>query len=161
MAPGAFRGHFLRLTIPIGLESTSVKIIFAGLAKIPNLKSDATLCRNPGERINGHESAVTNHQLLSPTMPIVQLIQTYLAAERIAVHSEESSGARLIAMKTFQHALDKFLFKFIYRFIEMDTAVHHLAYQRFQLLLHRSTLRTKVVRCQRFPAARLAEFMAR
>ena len=94
-------------------------------------------------------------------MPIVQLIQTYLAAERIAVYSEEPSGARLIAMKTFQHPLDKFLFKFVYRFIEMDPAVHHLAYQRFQLLLHRSTLRTKVVRCRKFPAARLAEFMAR
>jgi hypothetical protein len=36
-----------------------------------------------------------------------------------------------------------------------------LANQRFQLLLHRSTLRTRVVRRRRIPAARLAEFVAR
>jgi hypothetical protein len=43
----------------------------------------------------------------------------------------------------------------------MDPALHHQANQRFQLLFHRSTLRTRVVRCRTIPAARLAEFVAR
>jgi hypothetical protein len=43
----------------------------------------------------------------------------------------------------------------------MDSAFHHQANQRFQLLLHSRTLRTRVVRCRMIPAARLAEFVAR
>jgi len=73
---------------------------------------------------------------------MIQLVKVDLAAERIAVNSQQSRGARLVAVKTVQHALDKFLFKFVDRFIEMDSALHHQANQRFQLLLHLSTLRT-------------------
>ena len=90
-----------------------------------------------------------------------QFIEIDLAAEGIAVNSQQPSGARLVAMKSFQNALDEFLFKFVDSFIEMDSSLHHQANQRFQLLLHRSTLRTRVVRSRRIPAARLAEFMAR
>jgi hypothetical protein len=43
----------------------------------------------------------------------------------------------------------------------MDPAIHHKTYQRFQLLLHDSTLRTRVVRCRKIPAASLAQFVAR
>jgi hypothetical protein len=43
----------------------------------------------------------------------------------------------------------------------MDPAIHHLANQRFQLLLHRSTLRTRFVHRRNRPAARLTEFVAR
>ena len=92
---------------------------------------------------------------------MVKLIEIDLAAERIAVNPEQPGGARLVAMKMVQHALDKFLFKFVDCFVEMDPALHHQANQRFQLLLHRSTLRTRVVRCRTIPAARLAEFVAR
>ena len=77
---------------------------------------------------------------------MIQLVQIDLAAERIAVNSKQPGGARLVAVKTFQHALDEFLFKFVDRFVELDPTIHHLANQRFQLLLHRSTLRTRVVR---------------
>jgi hypothetical protein len=94
-------------------------------------------------------------------MPMIELIEIDLAAERIAVNSKQPCGARLVAVETLQDALDKFLFKFVDRFIEMNPAFHHLANQRFQLLLHRSTLRTRVVRCRTIPAARLAEFVAR
>jgi hypothetical protein len=73
---------------------------------------------------------------------MIQLIEVDLAAERIAVNPQQPSGARLVAVETVQYALDKFLFKFIHRFIEMDSTLHHQANQRFQLLLHRSTLRT-------------------
>jgi hypothetical protein len=92
---------------------------------------------------------------------MIQLIEIDFAAERIAVNTKQPGGARLIAVETVQHALDKFLFKFIDRFIEMDPSLHHQANQRFQLLLHRSTLRTRIVRRRRIPAARLAEFLAR
>jgi len=94
-------------------------------------------------------------------MPVIKLIEINLAAERISVNSEQPSGARLIAVEAVQHALDKFLFKFVDGFIEMDPALHHLANQCFQLLLHRSTLRTRVVRSRTIPPARLVEFVAR
>jgi hypothetical protein len=93
-------------------------------------------------------------------MPMTELVKIDLAAERIAVNSEQPRGTRLIAMKPFQHSLDKFLLKFVDRFIEMDSTLHHQANQRFQLLPHRSTLRTRVVRSRTIPAARLTEFMA-
>jgi hypothetical protein len=94
-------------------------------------------------------------------MPMIQLIEINLAAESIAVNSKQLGGARLIAAESVQHALDKFLFKFVYRLIEMNSAFHHQANQRFQLLPHRSTLRTRVVRRRTIPAARLTEFVAR
>ncbi len=92
---------------------------------------------------------------------MIELIEIDLAAERIAVNSKQPRGAGLVAVETLQHSFDKFLFKFIDRFFEMDSALHHLDNQRFQLLLHRSTLRTRVVRCRTIPASRLAEFVAR
>jgi hypothetical protein len=92
---------------------------------------------------------------------MIKFVQIDLPAERIAVNSQQARGARLITVETLQHALDKFLFKFVYCFVEMDPAIHHKPYQRFQLLLHDSTLRTRVVRCRRIPAARLAQFVAR
>jgi hypothetical protein len=92
---------------------------------------------------------------------MIQFIQFNFAAEGIAMNSQKTSGARLVAVKTVQHAFDEFLFKFVDCFVEMDPSVHHLANQRFQLLLHRSTLRTRVVRRRRIPASRLTEFVAR
>jgi len=94
-------------------------------------------------------------------MPVIQLIEIDLTAERIAVNPKQPCSARLIAVESVQHALDKLFFKLVDRFVEMDPALHHQANQRFQLLLHRSTLRTRVVRCRSIPAARLAKFVAR
>lgn len=91
---------------------------------------------------------------------MIEFVQVDFSAECVPVNSQEPCGARLIAVETLQHALNKFLFKFVNRFVEMDPAIHHKPYQRFQLLLHRSTLRTRVVRCRRIPAARLTEFVA-
>jgi hypothetical protein len=93
-------------------------------------------------------------------MAMVQLVLVDLAAECIAMNSQETGGARLVAVETVQHAFDKLLFKFVDCFLKMDTAIHHLANQRFQLLLHRSTLRTRVIRRRNRPAARLTEFVA-
>ena len=75
-------------------------------------------------------------------MPMIEFILIDLPTESIPVNSQKPRSARLIAVKTFQNALDKFLFKFVDCFVEMDSAVHHQANQRFQLLLHSSTLRT-------------------
>src|SRR5216683_6985093 len=128
-----------------------------------NYKSHIFYFKSP---ITSHPSSAAasseraNHQSL-PTMPMIELIEIDLAAERIAVNSKQPRGAGLVAVETLQHSFDKFLFKFIDRFIKMDSALHHLANQRFQLLLHRSTLRTRVVRCRTIPASRLAEFVAR
>jgi hypothetical protein len=122
-------------------------------------KTNITLCRHSVP--SNHQPPATNHLSPLPALPMIQLIQVDLAAERIAVNSQQPRGARLVAMKTFEHALDEFLFKFVDRFVELDSTIHHQANQRFQLLLHRSTLRTRVVRRRRIPAARLAEFMAR
>ena len=94
-------------------------------------------------------------------MAIIQLIKFDFSAERIAVNPEQPGRARLIAVGAVQHTLDKFLFKFVDGFIEVDPSIHHLANQRIQLLPHSSTLRTRVVRRRKRPAARLTEFMAR
>ncbi len=94
-------------------------------------------------------------------MAMIELVQINLAAQRIAVNSKQARGARLVPMETVQHALDKFLFKFVDRFVEMDPSIHHQANQRFQLLPHRITLRTRVVRYRSIAAARLAQFVAR
>ena len=72
---------------------------------------------------------------------MIQLILVNLPAQRIAVNSQQSRRAGLIAVKTLQHALDKFFLKLIYCFVEMNSAIDHHSYQRFQLLLHRGTLR--------------------
>ena len=81
-------------------------------------------------------------------MPVIELVQFDLAAQRVAVNSQQARGAGLVAVEPLQHALDKFLFKFIYRFVEVNSPLDHHSYQRLQLLLHRSTLRTRVVRCR-------------
>jgi hypothetical protein len=94
-------------------------------------------------------------------MPMIELIQIDLAAERIAMNSKQLGGARLIAAESVQNSLYELLFKFVYRFIEMNPSLHHQANQRFQLLPHRSTLRTRVVRRRTIPVARLAQFVAR
>src|ERR1700674_5989061 len=111
--------------------------MFAECARIKSqIRSPLSVAAATSEQAN-HQSPVTNHRSLQPTMPMINFIQIDLAAERIAVNSQQPSSARLVAVEPFQHALDKFLFKFVDRFIEMDSTLHHLANQRIQLLLHR------------------------
>ena len=92
-------------------------------------------------RVANYEVPSRNQSLPS----VIQLVQIDLAAQCVAMNSKQASCARLVAVKTVQHALDEFLFKFVNRLIEMDSMIHHHSNQRLQLLLHRSTLRTRVV----------------
>lgn len=94
-----------------------------------------------------HQSPVTNHQSLlrPPPLPVIQLVQINLPAQRIPMNSKKASGPRLIAARPVQHPLDEFLFEFVDRFIEVDSTLHHLPDQGFELILHRCTLRTIVV----------------
>lgn len=71
-----------------------------------------------------------------------ELVLFELAAERVAVNSEDVSGARLISLGAVHHALDEFLLKFREGFIKQNATVHHLADQGFELILHEKILRT-------------------
>jgi hypothetical protein len=75
-------------------------------------------------------------------IPVCKLVKINLAAQRVAMNAQQPGSARLIAVRPIQNPLDKFLFKFIHCFIEMDPTLDHQANQRFELILHRSTLRT-------------------
>jgi len=97
---------------------------------------------NPPPSCRTTKSPVTNHQSPASPLPVIQLIQIDLPAKRIAVNSKQARGARLIAVETLQHPFDEFLFKLVHGFIELDSPLHHQAHQRFQLVLHLSTLRT-------------------
>lgn len=71
-----------------------------------------------------------------------ELVLFELAAERVAVNSEDVSGAGLISLGVVHHALDEFLLKFREGFIEQNAPIHHLADQGFELILHERILRT-------------------
>ena len=58
--------------------------------------------------------------------------------------AEESRSPRLIAVRAVQDAFDESLLEFVDGLIEEDSALDHLAYQRFQLISHSCTLRKKV-----------------
>ena len=59
---------------------------------------------------------------------MIEFIEIDFAAERISMNSEKASSPRLIAAGPVQHALDEFLFEFVDRFIEVNSALHHLAH---------------------------------
>jgi len=42
---------------------------------------------------------------------VIELVKVYLAAEGVPVNAEQARGARLVAPRTVQHPLDKFLFE--------------------------------------------------
>ena len=75
-----------------------------------------------GER----QTLVTNH-LRPPPLPVIELVKINLPAKRVPVNSEKASGPRLIATGPVEHALDEFFFEFVDGFIEVDSALHHLA----------------------------------
>ena len=86
--------------------------------------------------------------------PLTELVKSNLAAERIAVNPEKASGPRLVAAGPVQDALDEFFLEFIHRFVKMNSALHHLPDQRFQLILHRRTLHNELDRRREIPPAR-------
>jgi len=71
----------------------------------------------------------------------IELVGFHLAAECVAVDSENFCGAGLISVGAFERAPDKFLFELVDRFIEHNSAFDQLSDQRFQLIFHVRTLR--------------------
>jgi hypothetical protein len=171
MAPGNFRGRFFAIIKCVEIAGIGLFSNIRGVRK--NHKSQI-MCLT-SRRFEASEAPTANHQAPvthrqlpvtnypspQPALPMIQLVEINFAAERIAVNAKQPCGARLVAVETVQHALDEFLFKFVDCFVELDPPLHHQANQRFQLLLHRSTLRTRVVGRRTIPAARLTEFVAR
>jgi hypothetical protein len=87
-------------------------------------------------------------------MPVIELVKSDFAAQCIAVNPEQARGARLIAAGSVQHTLDEFLFEFVDGFVEMNSALHHLPDQGFQLIFHCRTLPTRIVRSRTAQMAR-------
>ena len=57
---------------------------------------------------------------------VIEFVFTNFAAQRIAVNAKHLGGAALIAVGAFQNSLDEPLFKFTDRFLEKNSALHHL-----------------------------------
>lgn len=93
--------------------------------------------------------------------PLVELVLADFAAERIAVDAEKARGPRLVAVGAIQHALNEFLFEFVDGLIKEDSPIYHLPDQRFQLIFHDRTLRTKKVCGRTYRPGYLAQFPAR
>jgi hypothetical protein len=77
-------------------------------------------------------------------LTVFDLVEVDLPAESIPVDAEKLRGARLVSFGELQNPLDVLFLKFNDRFIEMDPAVDHQSYQRFQLIFHDRTLRMRV-----------------
>jgi hypothetical protein len=73
---------------------------------------------------------------------MIELVLAYLSAEGVAVNSQHNRCARLVAFRTFEHALDESLLKFADRFVKQYAAFHHLNDKPFQLISHDFTLPT-------------------
>ena len=78
-------------------------------------------------RISGTNlcSPITGH-LRSATLPVIQLVQVDLPAQRIPMNSKKASGPRLIAAGPVQDTLNEFLLEFVDRLIEVNSALDHL-----------------------------------
>jgi hypothetical protein len=72
----------------------------------------------------------------------VELVLFELAAERVAVNSQSARGATLITFHVIHHALNEAALEFTERFLEQDTAFHHLPDKDFQLVFHNQILRS-------------------
>jgi len=64
----------------------------------------------------------------APVRPMLQLINTDLTAERIAMNAQQSRGAGLISIRAIQHALDEFLLKFVHCFFKQNASLDHLTH---------------------------------
>ena len=92
-------------------------------------------------------------------MPWVQLVQVYLAAERIPVNSKQTCGSRLIPAGPVQDAFDEFLFKFVDGLVKLDSTFHHLSDKSFQLIFQGCTLRAMSIYSWKYQLD-LFEFLA-
>jgi hypothetical protein len=72
---------------------------------------------------------------------MVQLILGHFPAQRVAVNSQKLGSAALIAVGSLQNPLNEAFFEFPNRFIEQNSALHHLSHKAFQLISHVRTLR--------------------
>lgn len=72
----------------------------------------------------------------------VELVLFELAAERVAVDSQSARGAALVAVHVVHHALNEAALEFAERFLEQDSAFHHLPDKDFQLVFHNTILRS-------------------
>jgi hypothetical protein len=59
---------------------------------------------------------------------VVEFVLTDLAAKGVAVNSKDRGGAGLVAIRTFQNALDKTFLKFADGLVEEDAAFYHQGY---------------------------------
>jgi hypothetical protein len=71
----------------------------------------------------------------------IELVLVNLAAQGVAVYSQNFGGAGLVSVRPIQHAFDEALFEFPDGFVEQDSALHHLIDETFQLVFHDGTLR--------------------
>lgn len=69
-----------------------------------------------------------------------ELVLVNLAAQRVAMDSEDLRGAGLIAVGTLQDTLDKTLFEFPDGFVKQNAAFDHLSDEPIQLIFHDRTL---------------------
>ncbi len=80
--------------------------------------------------------------MLSAVTPAVcETVLFDLAAQRVTVNTEKASSAALVAVGVVHGAFNEAPFKFGERFVEQDSAIHHLSDERFQLILHDFILR--------------------
>jgi hypothetical protein len=81
----------------------------------------------------------------APVMPVVELVETYLTAERVSVDSEQACSSRLIAARAVQDAFDELLLEFVNGLVKLDSTFHHLAHKSFQLIFQGCTLRARSI----------------
>jgi len=58
-------------------------------------------------------------------MAVVQFVQVDFAAKRIAVNTQQSRGARLIAVGAVENTFDELLFEFVHSFAKKNPSIHH------------------------------------
>jgi hypothetical protein len=77
---------------------------------------------------------------------VVEMVFGDLAAQRIAVNSQDFGRATLIATGVFQNAPDEFLLELRHGFFEQNAAIDHHSDQRIQLFFHVCMLRSEASR---------------
>ena len=93
-----------------------------------------------GGRYVASNCASRGAALAAGVVSSVELILDNLPAQRVAVNAQKLRRPRLIALNAIQHSLDEAFFEFADGLIEQNAALHHLAHEAFQLVLHVCTL---------------------
>ena len=71
----------------------------------------------------------------------IELVLANLAAQSVAVYSQNFGSAGLVAVRAIEHAFDEAFFEFPDSFVEQNSTLHHLIDEPFQLVFHDGTLR--------------------